>query len=208
MTLLLAPLAVACGRAIVAERSSQAQTPGATPAAETPSAPPSEGDMWTPPTEGGFAAEPLDIYYTVEELIRGSDFIVIGTVEQSVVGEVFDDSSKYPTIIVHTTLVVEEELKGSLLGGEVIVPTQELEFVGAEQDWRVAGNRVLLFLDPSRERDEPFQILAGLNHWHTTYLLQGDDIEPATAYDYTGLSEEVAAMTVSELRQMVERISS
>jgi hypothetical protein len=142
----------------------------------------------------------------MDELVRKSDLIVIGTVEESVVGEVSDDDPECPTRNVHTTVSVEDALKGSAPEGDVIVPTLELAFNGNEEDWRVPGHRVLLFLTPSRERDEPFYILSNVNYLQTTYFVDGDEIEPGVEphTDITGLSERVAKMTVPELREFVD----
>lgn len=164
---------------------------------------------WMPPTEGGFSGGDDTVYDTVDELVGKSDLILVGTVMESVVGEVFDDDAEYPTRIVHTTVAVEEALKGSGSEGDVMVPTDELAFVGNEDDWREPGYRVLLFLTPSRERDEPFYILSNVNYLQTTYFVDGDEIEPGmeSHTDITGLSERVAAMTLPELREFIDAAS-
>lgn len=208
VALLLTPLAVACGRAIDAEPSSPARTPAATPIAESPSMPPPEGSVWTPTADWGCDCGHDTLFRSVAEIIGRSHLIVIGTVEESIVGEVSDDDPEYPTINVHTTVAVEEALKGSAPGGEVIVPTLELAFTGNDEDWREPGHRVLLFLTPSRERDAPFFVLSHINYWQTVYFIDGDDIEPGSDQDrFYRLSEKVAEKSVPELRELVERVS-
>lgn len=92
---------------------------------------------------------------------------MIGTVEEPVVGEVQPGfpGDEYPTRIVHTTVTVEEALSDRLTARGSSCRPRGSGFVGNPEDWRVAGHRVLPFLEPSPERKSrctscPGQLLA------------------------------------------------
>lgn len=162
----------------------------------------------TPPPAAGFAAHGL-AFETVRGLVRESDLIVIGVVDENRVGEVRGafPGDEFPTVTLHTTVAAEEILKGSDPDGLVMVPTDELAFKGPGlEDWREPGHRVLLFLDPSRESFEG-HILAGLAYVQTVYFVRGQEIDMAVGGDITGLSERIGMMTVPDVRQAVAAYS-
>ncbi|HEX2029866.1 MAG TPA: hypothetical protein VHL78_00490 [Actinomycetota bacterium] len=155
-----------------------------------------------PRLPSGFSASGT-VYQSLQELVTKSDLIVIGTVEQTVVGKVSNDDPDAPTVHLHTTVTIEETLKGSPPASEVIVHTLELAFKGPGiEDWREAGHRVLLFLTPSTESPDR-HILSNVNYLQTTYFVDGDHLSKTIGGDLLGVSDRVAAMTVSELRAFV-----
>jgi hypothetical protein len=187
--------------------ASSASSPRERPAAEREG----EGEAWTPPAPGGFAAHGI-VYGTVNELVRASDLILIGTVEETRVAEVIGEGpeDEFPTRTLHTTVAVEEVLRGSGSGGSIGVATDELAFrAPGLEDWREPGRRVLLFLTPSRESNEPdVYVLANLAYFQAAYFAVGEELEmtapPGT--DVTGLSQRIAAMRVPDLRERVRAV--
>jgi len=146
------------------------------------------------------------VYGSVKELVLESDLIVISTVTGTVVGDTHTEGPEddFPTRLLHTTVRVEESLKGEALPDDrLIVRTDELAFVGpGVEDWREPGTRVLLFLTPSREQ-AGLHILANLNYLQTAYLVSGDDIRRMVGGDVSQVSQELAAMSTEELREAV-----
>lgn len=155
-----------------------------------------------PPARGFAASGPA--WDSLPELIAKSDLIVIGTVKGSFVGETVNDDPEYPSRFLHTLVAVDENLKGSALGGLVSVHTNELAFGGAphSREWRKPGERVLLFLTPSTET-AGLHILANRNLHQTAYLIRGEDLEWTAREPGYPLSERIAARSVSELRAAV-----
>lgn len=156
----------------------------------------------TPPPPGGFAGHG-EAYETVAQLARASDLIVVGTVERSRVaseiGEGPDDP--FPTRILHTLVAVEEVFKGSEAEETVIVATDELGFQGpGVEDWRERGHRALLFLMYSRENPSRY-VPTGFAYSQAAYFVEDQQVEMTIGGDVNGLSERIAAMTLSELRE-------
>jgi hypothetical protein len=165
------------------------------------------GSLWTRPSEGTCDCHERD-FETFRELTAESDLVVIGEVGESRIADVMDQDSEYPTRTIHTTVAVDEMLKGSTVSGGVVVSTQELAFGGPGlEDWRVPGHRVLLFLTPSQETSGVY-VPSNLAYFQTAYFTTGEEIEITmpSGSDVTGLSHRIAAMTLSELRDRVEAI--
>lgn len=144
-------------------------------------------------------------YTTLKELITNSDLILIGVVQETATAEVHSEGpgDEFPTRMLHTTVAVEDVLKGSDRDGKVIVPTDELAFRGPDiEDWRKAGHRVLLFLTPSPESPER-HILANLNFLQTAYFVRGKEINMTVGGDIYGLSERIGRMSVEEMKKAV-----
>ena len=100
----------------------------------------------------------------------------------------------------NTVVRVDEILKGSAPSAAVTVKTLELAFGGpGPEEWRKPGERVLLFLSPSRETTGLY-ILANTNYSQTAYIFQGEDVR-ATVGDR--LSEKIAALSLPEVSQAV-----
>lgn len=155
------------------------------------------------PRAGGFEASGPR-YASLPELVAKTDLIVVGTVQEVVVGKVFPDpAGEFPTRDLNTTVRVDEVLKGSAPSGVVTVVTDELAFSGpGPEEWRRPAERVLLFLSPSREPDTPeVHILANTNYYQTAYVIQGEDLV-VTLGD--PLSERIATLTLAELRKAVQ----
>ena len=204
--------AVAAGSLILAACAGQAETVRPSPAQQAAPTEPEPtpravrpGDPWIPGQVEGSGVFHGELFESVDQLIRGSDLIILGAVRGSTVGEVFpDEGGEYPTVVVHTAVAVEERLKGAA-PDEITVATQELGFTDPTQrEWRAPGVRVLLFLMPSREVEEPgFYILAGLNYAQTAFIVRGEDIELTTPSEIYRIAERVAAMSVAELVEAV-----
>jgi hypothetical protein len=153
------------------------------------------------PVVGAFAGHGPQ-YSSLQDLADNSRLIVVGTVTDSRIGEVFDDdpTGKYPTRMLHTVVGVDEVLKGSVPAGDVTIATDELGFAAPNlDDWRKAGTRVLLFLTPSIEGR---YVLANLNYTQTAYFIQGEDVRAAVG---DSLSGQIAAMTLSDVRRDLEQ---
>ncbi|MGH3029224.1 MAG: hypothetical protein ACRDNE_00380 [Gaiellaceae bacterium] len=143
-------------------------------------------------------------YASLAELVIKSDLVVLGTVQEVLPAKVIEaEDPQYPTRTFNTVVRVDEALKGSAPRGVVTVETLELAFrEPGPEEWREPGERVLLFLTPSREPDTPeLFILANTNYSQTAYVIQGEDIMAAVGDE---LSEEVATLSLAELRQAVE----
>lgn len=142
-------------------------------------------------------------YSSLRELADRSDLVVVGTVTDSRIGEVFDDdpTGEYPTRMLHTTVRVEEAMKGSSPSADINIRTDELAFADPNvKEWRQPGVRVLLFLTPGTEGR---YLLANRNSLQTSFLVQGEEVE-ATVGD--PLSARIAAMNLREIRQEVRRL--
>lgn len=103
--------AVAAGLLILPACAGQAETVGPAPAQQAaPTAPEPApravrpGDPWIPGQVEGSGDFHGDLFESVNQLIRGSDLIILGAVRGSTVGEVFPDEGggAYPTVEVHT----------------------------------------------------------------------------------------------------------
>lgn len=143
-------------------------------------------------------------YASLAELVIKSDLVVVGTVQEVLPPEVIEaEDPEFPTRTVNTVVRVDETLKGSAPGGVVTVETLELAFrEPGPEEWREPGERVLLFLTPSREPETPeLFILANTNYSQTAYVIQGEDVV-ATVDDE--LSEEVGALSLADVRQAIE----
>lgn len=167
------------------------------------------GDAVAPPAPA-FAGHG-DAYTNVGQLIRASDLILIGTVEDSVVAEVVGEGpdDAFPTRTLHTTIAVEEELRGAAPDSRIVVRTDELAFRGPGiEDWRQPERRVLLFLTRSSEVDRPgFYVPANLAFLQTAFFARGDEIEMTVGGDVNGLSQRIAAMRLPELRERARSAS-
>jgi hypothetical protein len=153
------------------------------------------------PVAGAFAGHGPS-YSSLGELAGNSSLIVVGTVSDTRVGEVFDDdpTGQYPTRFLHTVVSVDEVLKGSAPSGDLTIATDELAYAAPNlDDWRKAGTRVLLFLTPSVEGR---YVMANLDYSQTAYALRGEDVV-ATIGD--PLSDSIAAMSLSEIRRDVKQ---
>jgi hypothetical protein len=151
------------------------------------------------PTTGAYAGHGPS-YSSLRELAQNSALVLVGTVTQSGIGEVFEDdpTGQYPTRLVHTTVDIDESFKGSPSTEQVTIATDELAFSAPNlQDWRTVETRVLLFLTPSVEGR---YVLANLNYPQTAYFVRNEDVEAAIR---DPLSQSVAAMTVSEIRRKI-----
>lgn len=172
------------------------------PAAETE--PSGEGQASTPPAPPGFAAHGA-AYQTVREIAQASDLVVIGTptgtrVVDSI-GEGPDDP--FPTRTLHTSVVIDQVLRGSPPNDTVIVATAELAFQGPGiEDWRTSSRRVLLFLSESRESEGRY-IPVEFAFPQAAYFVEGQRIEMTIGGDVEGLSQRIASMTVPELKGIV-----
>lgn len=161
---------------------------------------PSAVEFARPPVAGFVASGP--VYESLPELATKSELIVVGTVTESVIGEVVNDDPEFPSRFVHTVVHVEEPLKGSA-PRVVTVVTHELAFrMSNTQDWRRPGERVLLFLTRSTETPG-LHILANSNLSQTAYLMRGEDLEATVREPDYPLSDRVAALSLSELRTAV-----
>jgi hypothetical protein len=146
----------------------------------------------------------------MDELVRTSDLILVGTAQETrvakVIGEGPDD--EFPTRIVHTTVAVEEVLGGLASGGCVVVSTDELAFrAPGFEDWREPASRVLLFLTRSQEPTEP-DVYVLQTSFQSAYVVVGDELE-ITALpgdDVTGLNRRIAAMSLPLLRERVRAV--
>jgi hypothetical protein len=153
----------------------------------------------TQPAVGSFGAHGAE-YPSLRELARHSKLILVGTVTDTRIGKVFDDDPEYPTRLLHTTLSVEEVLKGSPPSTDPTIVTDELGFSGPTVDeWRNAGTRVLLFLTPG---DKDRYVLANLAYPQAAYVLRGEDVVPTTR---DPLNNRIAAMSLQEVRQEVQK---
>lgn len=169
------------------------------------------GDAVAPPAPA-FAGHGI-AYSNVGELIRASDLILIGTVQETIVARVIGEGpdDQFPTRILHTTVAVEEELRGAAPKSSVVVSTPELAFQGpgvedwrepGVEDWRQPERRVLLFLTRSPDPNDPdVYVPANLAYLQTTFFAVGDEIEMTVGGDVNGLSQRIAAMRVPELRE-------
>jgi hypothetical protein len=141
-------------------------------------------------------------YYTsLAQLMAKSELVVTGTVQQVVVGEVVAEPAddEYPTRWLDTTLMVDEVLKGSP-SDTLVVETLELAF-GDRSEWRKRGERVLVFLSPSREEPGLFILSndgSGPNYEQAAYMLRDEDVIAITDDE---IAERVAALSLSELRE-------
>lgn len=153
---------------------------------------------------GGIAASgPL--YASLAELVAKTDLVVVGTVEEVLPPEIIEaEDPQYPTREFNTVVRVDEVLKGSA-PASVTVNTLELAFGGpGSAEWRQPGERVLLFLSPSRETDG-VHILANTNSSQTAYEIRGEDLV-ATIRD--PLSNRIAALPLPELRGAVREATA
>jgi hypothetical protein len=141
-------------------------------------------------------------YASLPELVAKTDLVVVGTVQEVLPPKVIEaEDPEFPTRVFETVVRVEEALKGSAPSGVVTVKTLELAFSGpGAEEWREPGDRVLLFLSPSRE-SRGLHILANTNYSQTAYLIQGKDLVAAVD---DPLGKQVAALSVAELRQAVQ----
>jgi hypothetical protein len=199
--LALVALLTACGRVQESGRVSTASD-------RLPTQGGGVGSLWTRPPEGTCDCHAND-YQTLEELVTESELILVGTVGESRVADVMDKNSDYPTRIIHTEVVVDEVLKGSV-SGEIIVATQELAFGGpGVEEWRQAGHRVVLFLTQSLEKIGVY-VPSNLSYFQAAYSVTGEDLEitVASGADVTRLNHRVAAMPLSELREKVEALQT
>lgn len=139
----------------------------------------------------------------LDQMVATADLVVMGTVTDVRGGEV--DAAGTPEEVrdLNTAVGVEEVLKGAASGDPVIVKTQELAYSGpGDAEWRRSGERVLLFLSRSRERDtRGLYIVAGISYDQAAYLRRDDEL-CATRKD--PLSARVASLSVPELRREVE----
>jgi hypothetical protein len=207
--------AVAAGSLILSACAGQAETdrPAQQTAPTEPEPTPRavrSGDPWIPGQGEGAGDFHGALFESVDQLIHGSDLIILGAVRGSTVGEVFpdEDGGAYPTVLVHTAVAVEESLKGAA-PDEITVATDELGFTAPTQkEWRARGLRVLLFLTQSRDVEEPgFYIPAGLNYAQTVYIVRGEDIELTTPGEIYRIAEQVAATSLTELREGIRDVS-
>jgi len=164
----------------------------------------SDADRVTTPQgpQGGFAASGPR-YESLPELTAKTDLVVVGTIEEVLPPKVIEaEDPEYPTREIDTVVRVDEVLKGSAPSGVVTIKTLELEFGGpGREEWREPGQRVLLFLSPSREPKTPgVHILANTNSSQTAYVIDGGDIR-ATVAD--SLGQRVAALSLPEIREAV-----
>jgi hypothetical protein len=153
----------------------------------------------TRPAVGAFAGHGPS-YSSLRELADNSSLVVVGTVTDTRIGQVFDDdpTGQYPTRLLHTGMSIDEVLKGPTPSGDLTIATDELAFAAPNlDDWRKAGTRVLLFLTPSREGR---YVLANLDYPQTAYFVRGEDIEAAMG---DPLSTRIASMSLSDVRQRV-----
>ena len=126
--------AVAAGSLILSACAGQAETdrPAQQTAPTEPEPTPRavrSGDPWIPGQVEGAGDFHGALFESVDQLIHGSDLIILGAVRGSTMGEVFpdEDGGAYPTVLVHTAVAVEESLKGAA-PDEITVATDELGF--------------------------------------------------------------------------------
>jgi len=143
-------------------------------------------------------------YETVSQIGRASDLVVIGTVTESRVGDVIGEGPEdsFPTRILHTTVTIEEVLRGSS-SKEIVVATDELAYQGPGiEDWRKPEHRVLLFLSESLEGEGAY-VPVEFAYPQAVYFISGQRIEMTVGGDVMGLSERIASLTLPELRDRV-----
>jgi hypothetical protein len=195
-----ASVLTACARVRESGQQSPASSLGESPVM----APTGKANLWTRPAEGTCDCHGDTWFESLRDLTAESDLVVIATVEESRVADVIDKGAEFPTRTIHTSVAVEEVLKGSSASGGVVVSTHELAFGGPGfEDWRQPGHRVLLFLTSSRETPDAY-VLSNLAYYQAAYFVAGEEIDITVGGDVTGLSERIAAMTLSELREQVQ----
>ena len=148
----------------------------------------------------------------MNELVRASHLILIGTAQETRVAEVISEGAddEFPTRTLHTTVAVEEVLGTSKPKGCVVVSTDELAFRSPGiQDWREGGRRVLLFLTRSPDPNDPgVHVVANLTPFQAAYFVVGNELEitvpPGT--DVDGLNRRIAAMSLPDLRERVKAV--
>ena len=200
-------LATVATSAACSSPSEGGQAVGAPPPKDRP-APEATGGLWTRPSEGTCDCHGHD-YETLNELVTESDLIVLGTVGESRVADVIDGSSEFPTRPIHTTVAVNEVLKGSTDSEQIVVSTDELGFGGpGVEEWREPGRRVLLFLTSSLETEDVY-VPSNLAYFQTAYVATGENLEITVApgADVYRLNHRVAAMTLSEARERIETLA-
>lgn len=150
---------------------------------------------------GGFQASG-PTFLSLDELVKESDLVVVGTVTEVLPGEV--DAAGTPEAQEHlnTVVRVEEVLKGAISSDVVTVKTLQLAYARPYMEWRQPGERVLLFLSPSRETPELYIIPS---HSQSAYILRSSDI---VATVDQRLSNRVASLSLPELRRAVGRATA
>lgn len=142
-------------------------------------------------------------YGTISDLVRASDLIITGTVEEVIPGEVEGPPGEE---IHHTNALVrvEDTWKGSASGPVVTVETLSTAFAGpGPEEWREPGENVLLFLSASREPESAGSyILANAAYSQTAYVLFGDDVVQTVS---DPLGQVIAGLTRPELRDRVRQ---
>ncbi len=142
-------------------------------------------------------------FRSLDQMVATADLVVIGTVTDVRPGEVTAAGTPEEVRDLNTVVSVDEVLKGPAPEGPVVVKTLELAYSGPyAKEWRRPGERVLLFLSRSREKETPgLYIVAAISYDQTAYILRGDDLV-ATLRD--PLSERVTSLSLPELRREVE----
>ena len=117
--------------------------------------------------------------------------------------EVAENGVRY----LNTVVTIDQVLKGSAPASVVTVETLKLEYgtPGMPSDWRKPGTRVLLYLKPSTEPEEPAGFYQPTNHSQSVYVLQDRDLISTVRDPSLPLSDRVASLSLPELRQEVEQ---
>ena len=147
-----------------------------------------------PPSYAGFAQ-----YQSLRAVVARSVFVVAGTVREGAPGEVIPSETGFPTRYRNTVLKVNEIWKGPE-ADTITVATDELAYgnLPGESDWREPGVRVVAFLSPG---DSGEARLFYPTDEQGIYVLSGDALVPTAPG--TILSNQIAAMSVQELREAV-----
>lgn len=149
-------------------------------------------------------------YASMGQLIRRTDLVIAGTVQEVTPGRTIDEDpdepqdTEFPTRYVNTIVSVDEIFKGKIsrTSDAVVVETLELAFSG-EREWRTAGQRVVLFLSPSVVTPEAYVLSSdqgGPDYEQTAYMLMEEDVIPTT---HDEIAREVASLSLPQLRQRV-----
>ena len=153
-------------------------------------------------------------FESLPELLAQSELVVSGTVEKVLPGELEPDEGPgpgpgpHPIRHVNAVARVEESLKGSAALDTVVIKTLEDAFANGSElkDWREPGQRVLVFLSPSKE--EPGLYIptwtaeGGPDYLQTIYTIRDEGDLAATSDD--PLAARIAALPLSGVRQAAQ----
>ncbi|CAN5156541.1 hypothetical protein BH18ACT10_BH18ACT10_07120 [soil metagenome] len=161
------------------------------------------GQASTPESTGSGVLSSGPTFHSPDQMVATADLICTGAVTKVLPGKV--EAAGTPDAVRDTNVVigVDEVLKGDASTESVTVKTPQLAYDGPQNtEWRRTGERVLLFLSHSREKETKRKyIVAGTSYGQTAYILQNADLV-ATASD--PLSRRVAHQSLPELRREIQ----